>query len=122
MYKNIMLKISGESLAGDNEQGFDFDILNDLSKNIKIQLNRLEVGRSYKIDIVDSINQASEVRLVPSTQNITANSSDQNIAVRLDFSGSISLMNLNIAVTDNISGLVDHNTILVYTNNFQECY
>ena len=31
-----MLKISGESLAGDNEQGFDFDILNDLSKNIKI--------------------------------------------------------------------------------------
>lgn len=36
MYKNIMLKISGESLAGSNEQGFDFDILNDLSVNIKI--------------------------------------------------------------------------------------
>ena len=35
MYKNIMLKISGESLAGNNEQGFDFDILNDLSQNIK---------------------------------------------------------------------------------------
>ena len=35
MYRNIMLKISGESLAGDNEQGFDFDILNDLSNNIK---------------------------------------------------------------------------------------
>ena len=35
MYQNIMLKISGESLAGDNEQGFDFDILNDLSNNIK---------------------------------------------------------------------------------------
>jgi uridylate kinase len=35
MYKNIMLKISGESLAGSNEQGFDFDILNDLSQNIK---------------------------------------------------------------------------------------
>ena len=35
MYKNIMLKISGESLAGDNEQGFDFNILNDLSNNIK---------------------------------------------------------------------------------------
>jgi uridylate kinase len=31
-----MLKISGESLAGSNEQGFDFDILNDLSQNIKI--------------------------------------------------------------------------------------
>ena len=30
-----MLKISGESLAGDNEQGFDFNILNDLSNNIK---------------------------------------------------------------------------------------
>ena len=36
MYKNIMLKISGESLAGSNKQGFDFDILNDLSENIKI--------------------------------------------------------------------------------------
>ena len=35
MYNNIMLKISGESLAGDNEHGFDFDILNDLSNNIK---------------------------------------------------------------------------------------
>ena len=36
MFENIMLKISGESLAGDNEQGFDFDILNVLSQNIKI--------------------------------------------------------------------------------------
>jgi uridylate kinase len=35
MYKNIMLKISGESLAGSNEQGFDFNILNDLAENIK---------------------------------------------------------------------------------------
>ena len=40
MFKNIMLKISGESLAGDNEQGFDFDILNDLSQNIKILSNK----------------------------------------------------------------------------------
>ena len=30
-----MLKISGESLAGSNEQGFDFNILNDLAENIK---------------------------------------------------------------------------------------
>ena len=35
MYKNIMLKISGESLAGSNEQGFDFEILNDLAQSIK---------------------------------------------------------------------------------------
>src|SRR6056300_810090 len=40
MFKNIMLKISGESLAGDNEQGFDFKILNELSENIKILANR----------------------------------------------------------------------------------
>ena len=40
MFKNIMLKISGESLAGDNEQGFDFNILNDLSKNIKILVDK----------------------------------------------------------------------------------
>ena len=30
-----MLKISGESLAGANEQGFDFNILNDLAESIK---------------------------------------------------------------------------------------
>ena len=30
-----MLKISGESLAGSNEQGFDFEILNELSNSIK---------------------------------------------------------------------------------------
>ena len=47
MYKNIMLKISGESLAGNNEQGFDFDILNDLSNNIK-----LLVEKGIKISIV----------------------------------------------------------------------
>ena len=47
MYKNIMLKISGESLAGDNEQGFDFDILNDLSQNIKILADK-----KIKISIV----------------------------------------------------------------------
>ena len=40
MFKNIMLKISGESLAGNNEQGFDFDILNDLSQNIKILVDK----------------------------------------------------------------------------------
>ena len=40
MYKNIMLKISGESLAGSNEQGFDFNILNDLSENIKILISQ----------------------------------------------------------------------------------
>ena len=40
MYKNIMLKISGESLSGNNEQGFDFDILKDLSDNIKILVEK----------------------------------------------------------------------------------
>ena len=47
MYKNIMLKISGESLAGSNEQGFDFQILNALSQNIKILTQK-----SIKISIV----------------------------------------------------------------------
>ena len=47
MYKNIMLKISGESLAGSNEQGFDFDILNDLSNSIRILLSK-----NLKVSIV----------------------------------------------------------------------
>ena len=42
-----MLKISGESLAGSNEQGFDFKILNDLSHNIKILTQK-----NIKISIV----------------------------------------------------------------------
>ena len=42
-----MLKISGESLAGSNEQGFDFDILNALSQNIKVL-----VKKNIKISIV----------------------------------------------------------------------
>lgn len=42
-----MLKISGESLAGNSEQGFDFDVLNDLSNNIKFL-----VEKGIKISIV----------------------------------------------------------------------
>ena len=62
-----MLKISGESLAGSNEQGFDFDILNDLSNSIKILLSKnLKVsivlgggnfirGSSFSIGVVDRV-------------------------------------------------------------------
>ncbi len=35
MYKNILLKISGETLAGNGKFGFDFNVLNKLSLNIK---------------------------------------------------------------------------------------
>ncbi len=42
-----MLKISGESLAGSNEQGFDFNILNDLASSIKALQNK-----NLKISIV----------------------------------------------------------------------
>ena len=67
MYKNIMLKISGESLAGSNEQGFDFDILNDLSSSIKkLQLRNLKIsivlgggnfirGSSFSNGVVDRV-------------------------------------------------------------------
>ena len=93
-----------------------------LSKVIQISLNRLEVGRNYSVEILDTMNSDSEVRVVPTIQNIIASSHTQNIAVRLDFSGSISIINLSIRVTDTVNGSVDYNTILVYTNNFQECY
>ena len=67
MFKNIMLKISGESLAGSNEQGFDFDILNDLSNNIKkLQSKKLKIsivlgggnfirGSSFSNGVVDRV-------------------------------------------------------------------
>ena len=67
MYKNIMLKISGESLAGSNEQGFDFNILNDLSNSIKeLQSKDLKIsivlgggnfirGSSFSNGVVDRV-------------------------------------------------------------------
>ncbi len=67
MYKNVMLKISGESLAGSNEQGFDFDILNDLAnsikdltkKNIKISIvlggGNFIRGSSFSNGVVDRV-------------------------------------------------------------------
>ena len=67
MYKNIMLKISGESLAGTNEQGFDFKILNDLAESIK-QLSKKNIqisivlgggnfirGSSFSNGVVDRV-------------------------------------------------------------------
>ncbi len=62
-----MLKISGESLAGSNEQGFDFDILNDLAnsikdltkKNIKISIvlggGNFIRGSSFSNGVVDRV-------------------------------------------------------------------
>ena len=62
-----MLKISGESLAGSNEQGFDFDILNDLSDSIKkLQFKNLKIsivlgggnfirGSSFSNGVVDRV-------------------------------------------------------------------
>jgi uridylate kinase len=67
MYKNIMLKISGESLAGTNEQGFDFNILNDLAESIKtISSKKIQIsivlgggnfirGSSFSNGVVDRV-------------------------------------------------------------------
>jgi len=93
-----------------------------ISKNIQIQMDRLEVGRSYTIEIMDTLNPFSEVRVYPASQTIIANQSVQNIAVRLDFSGSISLINLSIMIKDNVNGSIDYNNVIVHTTNFQECY
>ncbi len=62
-----MLKISGESLAGSNDQGFDFDILNDLAQSIKkLQSKNLKIsivlgggnfirGSSFSNGVVDRV-------------------------------------------------------------------
>ncbi len=34
-YKRILLKVSGEALAGDNKTGLNFDVINDICKSIK---------------------------------------------------------------------------------------
>jgi len=34
-YKRIMLKISGEALAGEKKLGLDTDTINEISRNIK---------------------------------------------------------------------------------------
>ncbi|KOF56693.1 MULTISPECIES: UMP kinase [Clostridium] len=44
-YKRIMLKLSGEALAGENGYGIDFDVANRISQEIKEIVNLgLEVG------------------------------------------------------------------------------
>ena len=62
-----MLKISGESLAGSNEQGFDFNILNDLAESIKkISFKNIQIsivlgggnfirGSSFSNGVVDRV-------------------------------------------------------------------
>ena len=35
MYKRILLKISGEALAGDQHRGLDFDVINSVCRVIK---------------------------------------------------------------------------------------
>ena len=45
MYKNILLKISGETLAGEGKFGFDFEILNKLCNNIKkLHLKKIKIS------------------------------------------------------------------------------
>ena len=45
MYKNILLKISGETLAGEGKFGFDFEVLNKLCKNIKkLHLKKIKIS------------------------------------------------------------------------------
>ena len=34
-YRRIMLKVSGEALAGEAHRGLDFDVINDVCKSIK---------------------------------------------------------------------------------------
>jgi uridylate kinase len=34
-YKRILLKVSGEALAGDNKTGLNFDVINEICKSIK---------------------------------------------------------------------------------------
>ena len=35
VYKRILLKLSGEALAGDKTMGLDFDVINTFGKSIK---------------------------------------------------------------------------------------
>ena len=44
-YKRVLLKISGEALAGDKKTGFDFDVINPICKAVKRCIDAgIEVG------------------------------------------------------------------------------
>ena len=34
-YKRVLLKVSGEALAGDNKTGLNYDVVTDICKSIK---------------------------------------------------------------------------------------
>lgn len=43
--RRVMLKLSGEALAGDNKSGFDFDVVNSICKQIKkVKLKNTQIA------------------------------------------------------------------------------
>ena len=64
-YKRVLLKISGEALAGDKKSGLDFDVINSVCAAIKkcqklgIEIGVVIGGGNFWRGIKDEIGRAS---------------------------------------------------------------
>ena len=88
-YKRILLKLSGEVLAGDAGHGFDFDVIGDICKSIK----RIS-------------DQGVEVGIVIGGGNFWRGRSSGNMdRVRADSIGMLGTVMNSIAVADTLIGM-----------------
>ena len=129
MYKNIMLKISGESLAGSNEQGFDFDILNDLSNSIKkLQSKNLKIsivlgggnfirGSSFSNGVVDRVTSDYMGMLGTVINSLALQSSLKKIGVESRVMTAISINRVaEPYIKNKASNHLDKNRVVIFAS------
>ena len=129
MYKNIMLKISGESLAGSNEQGFDFEILNDLSNSIKtLQSKNLKIsivlgggnfirGSSFSNGVVDRVTSDYMGMLGTVINSLALQSNLKKIGVESRVMTAISINRLaEPYIKNKASNHLDKNRVVIFAS------
>ena len=129
MYKNIMLKISGESLAGSNEQGFDFDILNDLSNSIrKLKSKNLKIsivlgggnfirGSSFSNGVVDRVTSDYMGMLGTVINSLALQSNLKNLGVESRVMTAISINRVaEPYIKNKATNHLDKNRVVIFAS------
>ena len=129
MYKNIMLKISGESLAGSNEQGFDFETLNDLansikdlhSKNLKISIvlggGNFIRGSSFSNGVVDRVTSDYMGMLGTVINSLALQSNLKNLGVESRVMTAISINRVaEPYIKNKATNHLDKNRVVIFAS------
>ena len=124
-----MLKISGESLAGSNEQGFDFDILNDLSNSIKkLKSKNLKIsivlgggnfirGSSFSNGVVDRVTSDYMGMLGTVINSLALQSNLKNLGVESRVMTAISINRVaEPYIKNKASNHLDKNRVVIFAS------